>query len=304
MLFFASFIQRLRAADQVIGLLDDAVVIADADHNVVRFNTAAERIFGYAAAEVLGQPLDMLLPERYRLQHGLMMDDFAKGGMPSKPMDRRGRQIYGLRKNGDEFVASVQIMRLGKGGGLQLAALVRDISQDLRTEEEVLRLAAVDPLTGAYNRRELVTMGEREAHRANRYQHPLSLLLLDIDDFTKLNDTYGAEAGDVALQAFADLCAHALRSVDIMGRWSSKEFIILLPETAIEGAVTIAERLRRQVAELAVPSDKGTMRLTVSIGVAQYKKNDIAVDAPLARASQALQAAKRGGRNRVVTSKG
>lgn len=303
MFLFGQKARQCQIADQLIGLLDDAIVVADVDHNIVRFNGAAEKMFGYRAADILGQPLDTLMPERFHLQHGLMMDDFAKDAQVTRHMDRRSRQIFALRKGGAEFLASVQIIKMGKGDHLQLAALIRDVGQDAQTEQEVLRLAAVDPLTGAYNRRELMAMGEREALRANRYQHPLSVLLLDLDDFTQLNDSHGTAAGDAALQAFADMCAHALRSVDIMGRWSPREFIILLPETAVEGAMVIAERLRRQAAEIAVPTENAPVRFTVSIGISQYKKNEIAVDAPVARAGQALLDAKRGGRNRVIVGK-
>jgi diguanylate cyclase (GGDEF)-like protein/PAS domain S-box-containing protein len=304
MVLFKRKARGFRFADELVGLIDDAIVVADQDHNIIRFNAAAERVFGYGAAEVLGQPLDMLLPERYRLQHGLMMDDFARGPGGSRAMDHRGRQIHGLRRNGDEFLASVQIMLLGRGRRRAFAALVRDVGRDTRTEEEVLRLAAVDALTGAYNRREFTTMAEREALRAGRYQHPLSLLLLDLDDFSALNERYGTAAGDALLQAFADMCAHALRSVDIMGRWSAKEFIILLPETDSSGAMVIAERLRRRMTGLTVAAGEATVHATVSIGVAQFRQNDVAVDGPLARAAAALQDAKRGGRNRVAGGKG
>lgn len=299
MIILPSTTRRALAADQLIGLIDQAVVIADSDHNIVRFNRAAEEIFGWKESEVLGQPLDILIPERFHLQHGMQMDEFTHGPLPSRPMALRGRQIYGQRKDGSEFAASVQIARLGKGRNMQMAAVVRDLDREQRSEEEALRLAAVDPLTGAYNRRELSAMAEREALRATRYHHPLSILVLDLDDMRAVNDAHGMGLGDTILQGFADMCAHTLRSVDVLGRWSSKEFIILLPETPLEGAQVIAERLRRQTETLKFGTSTA-INVTVSIGITQYRDSEVSVEAPLARADMALADAKRGGRNRVA----
>ncbi len=291
--------RRARAADQLIGLIDDAVVIADSDHNIVRFNRAAEEVFGWKESEVLGRPLDLLIPERFHLQHGMQMDEFAHGPLPARSMALRGRQIYGLRKDGSEFTASVQIARLGSGRHMQLAAVVRDLDRAQRNAEEALRLAAVDPLTGAYNRRELSAMAEREALRATRYHHPLSILVLDLDDLRAVNDAHGTGLGDAILQGFADMCAHTLRSVDVLGRWTSKEFIILLPETPLDGAQVIAERLRKQT-ETMTFGNATSVSVTVSIGITQYRDSEISVEAPLARADMALADAKRGGRNRIA----
>ncbi len=299
MILLPSTSRRALAADQLIGLIDEAIVITDANHTIVRFNRAAETVFGWREAEVLGQPLDVLIPERFHLQHGGHMDEFANGPLPSRAMALRSRQIYGQRKDGSEFAASVQITRLGSGRNMQMAAVVRDLAREQRNEEEALRLAAVDPLTGAYNRRELSAMAEREALRATRYHHPLSILLLDIDDFRAVNDTHGTGLGDTILQSFADMCAHTLRSVDVLGRWSSKEFIILLPETPLDGAQVIADRLRRQTEALKFGANNN-LSVTVSVGITQYRDSEINVDAPLARADMALADAKRAGRNRIA----
>lgn len=299
MIILPSKARHARAADQLIGLIDDAIVMVDRDHTIVRFNKAAETIFGWRAAEVLGQPLDVLIPERFHLQHGVQVDEFTQGPLPSRPMALRSRQIFALRKDGSEFEASIQIMRLGHGRHMQMAAVVRDIGREQRSQEEALRLAAVDPLTGAYNRRELNAMAEREALRAARYHHPLSVLLLDLDNFRMLNDSHGTPIGDSILQAFSDMCAHTLRSVDVLGRWSSKEFIILLPETPIDGAQIIADRLRKQTEKMTF-GDQGNIHVTVSIGITQYRDSETSVDGPLSRADMALSDAKRDGRNRIA----
>lgn len=293
---------RAAAADKIVDLCDDAIVVVDRDHNITRFNAAAERLFAVTAGAVIGRPLDLLIPERFHLQHGLMMDGFAAGARAAMPANARGRQIYGQRGDGSEFLAAVQVMKLG-GGRDALAAVVRDISQDSMTESELLHMAAVDPLTGAYNRREFTALADREAQRAARYHHPLCVMVLDIDNFRALNDGHGAAAGDRVLQALTRLCSHTLRTVDIFGRWGGEEFAALLPETPVEGAMVIAERLRRLVAETPVPHHPEDIAVTVSIGVAPFREGDLAIDGPLSRAMTALNEAKAQGRNRVAAAR-
>ena len=277
----------------------DGIIVIDHNHNIVIYNDGARQIFGYTAAEAEGKPLDLLLPERFHLQHGLMIEGFGKGNVSTKPMAERARQIFGKRKDGSEFVASVQIMRIADGGGDYFAAVVRDISHDKKTEEELLRLAATDPLTGAFNRREFTAIADREALRASRYHHKLSILMIDLDHFKKLNDTYGHAAGDKALQRFTTLCCNALRNVDIFGRWGGEEFVALLPETDVEGAAIIAERLRKVVADNILMFNDQKINFTVSIGVAQYKDTEVSIDVPLSRADSAVYDAKKAGRNRI-----
>jgi diguanylate cyclase (GGDEF)-like protein len=124
-------------------------------------------------------------------------------------------------------------------------------------------------------------------------------MMLDLDHFKRLNDTYGHAAGDKALQRFTTLCCNALRNIDIFGRWGGEEFVALLPETDAEGAAVIAERLRKTVSENVLMYNDHRISLTVSIGIAQYRPDEIAIDAPLGRADTAVYDAKKAGRNRI-----
>jgi PAS domain S-box-containing protein len=226
---------------RIVTLAEDGVIVIDSSHNIVLFNEGAQRMFGYEEKEAVGERLDMLLPERFQMQHDVMVDEFGSGTTDTRPMGKRNRQIFGRRKDGNEFVASVQIMRLGEKDHRYYAAIMRDISESKKTEEELLRLAATDPLTGALNRREFTLLAEREALRSNRYHHALSLLMFDFDHFKRLNDTYSHSAGDKVLQRFTTLCVNALRNVDIFGRWGGEEFVALLPETDIDGPLSRAD---------------------------------------------------------------
>ena len=299
MLFGGKKLKLAQLCADIVAQAEDAVVIIDSSHRIALFNSGAEVMFGYTAKEVMGERLDMLMPERFQLQHDVMVDEFGAGSLDAKSMGRRNRQIYGRRKDGNEFVANAQIIRLGDKTTRYYAALFRDISQNKRTEEELLRLAATDPLTGAYNRREFTQMAEREALRSHRYHHPLSMMMLDLDHFKRLNDTYGHTAGDKVLQRFTTLCSNTLRNVDIFGRWGGEEFVALLPETDIEGASIISERLRKIISENVLSFNDHKITFTASIGVVQYKDGEVNVDAPLGRAESAVYDAKKAGRNRI-----
>lgn len=284
---------------KIIEHSEDAVVATDRHHRIILFNATAEKIFGYTTEEVMGQHLNILLPERFHLQHDMMMEEFGGSQMQVKHASQRSRQVYGRRKDGGEFITSTMILKIGKKPNINYIAVVRDISENKKTEEELLRLAATDPLTGAFNRREFTALSERESLRSQRYNRPLSILLFDLDHFKKLNDTYGHAAGDKALQRFTTLCCNALRNVDIFGRWGGEEFVALLPETDAEGASIIAERLRKTINESILVYNDQRITLSTSIGIAQFRDGETSIEGPLSRADTAVYDAKKAGRNRI-----
>ena len=169
-------------------------------------------------------------------------------------------------------------------------------SERLRAELE--HLANHDGLTGALTRRALLDACTHEFGRWQRYGHGFALLMLDVDHFKQINDQHGHAAGDrVLVQVVASL-GHALRTVDRLGRYGGEEFLVLLPETSVEGARLAAERMRLAVAGRAAAH--GLPACTISAGVASVQPGDTALDAVLARADAALYRAKRQGRNRVA----
>lgn len=168
------------------------------------------------------------------------------------------------------------------------------------SEQEMRMLAATDPLTGARNRRSFFEIGNRELARSNRYNRPLTVLMVDIDHFKKLNDTYGHAAGDLVLKNFARECIRTLREQDTLGRLGGEEFAIILPEINQETAIGIAERLRENLMNLKSEIDDDVLTFTVSIGVGQCKPEDTTIDAALDLADSAMYRAKQTGRNRVA----
>jgi diguanylate cyclase (GGDEF)-like protein/PAS domain S-box-containing protein len=178
--------------------------------------------------------------------------------------------------------------------------------ENARLYAEVLELAITDPLTGVSNRRGLFQVGEREVVRGLRFQRPLAVVMLDIDNFKRVNDTYGHPIGDRVLQALAVCCRAHVRNVDVVARYGGEEFILLLPEIDLECAVQVAERLRQAVEKMVVPAetDEGrvgtTVQVTVSQGVAMLAPDTPDLMDLLVRADRAMYAAKQAGRNCIM----
>lgn len=166
---------------------------------------------------------------------------------------------------------------------------------------ELQDIAYTDYLTGLPTRRIFMERGKNALARAARYGGALSVLMIDLDQFKKVNDTYGHKIGDLVLKAFSSLCNAGLRDVDIVGRIGGEEFAILLPETGSERAIEVAERLRERIAKATVPLHRQTpIRFTVSIGVATLTEPATTnLDTLLDKADKALYKAKVSGRNRV-----
>jgi diguanylate cyclase (GGDEF)-like protein len=172
--------------------------------------------------------------------------------------------------------------------------------ENARLFAEVQRLAVTDDVTGIYNRRHAYVLGRGEFRRVHRYGRTMSALILDIDHFKDINDRFGHSCGDQALGAVAGVLRKGLRDFDVLGRYGGEEFIVFLPETDPSAAQKVGNRLRESVAKLRIPSNKGAAMVTVSIGVAGYEQDVPDLEALVNRADEALYAAKRSGRNRVV----
>lgn len=165
----------------------------------------------------------------------------------------------------------------------------------------VLSLTArLDPLTGILNRRAIDDGARREISRARRTGTPLTLLVLDIDHFKRVNDIYGHRGGDEALKTFVAALQSGLRQIDLLGRIGGEEFVMFLPDTTTDEAVNVAERLRVIVEATPVPFDNHQIRLTMTTGVTQLLPNEESWEGMLSRADEALYTGKREGRNRVV----
>lgn len=165
--------------------------------------------------------------------------------------------------------------------------------------EDARHKAEIDSLTGLYNHRHFFEMAKTEVERAKRYALPLTAIMFDIDHFKAVNDTYGHAVGDQILKSIAGLCRQLFRNVDIVGRYGGEEFAVLLPETDVDEALQVAERLRKAVAATVIINHRQHVSVTISLGLAQLERNCKSVGILVDRADKALYAAKHKGRNRI-----
>jgi diguanylate cyclase (GGDEF)-like protein len=181
-----------------------------------------------------------------------------------------------------------------------LPLAIKERGQADQHASDLETLAAVDWLTGLYNRRQFENLAQAELARSQRYMRPLTLMMFDIDHFKSVNDTYGHAAGDRVLQALATVCLATKRDADVAARLGGEEFALLLPETTASAAAQFAERLRQQIRDCAPIVENEKLPITVSIGIAAASLTTPGVQPLINNADQALYEAKRSGRNRVV----
>jgi diguanylate cyclase (GGDEF)-like protein len=189
-------------------------------------------------------------------------------------------------------VGALYLMMLGNAFGYLLLAREQE-------QGELARLEVVDPLTDVPNRRGFYTALTPWIALARRPGMATALIITNLDQFKRVNDSYGHSAGDMVLKAMVDVCKKQLRDSDQIGRLGGAEFAILLPRTSLEDASLVAERIRHAVAALPVKAEKAIINMTASLGVTTIRADDSTVSL-FKRADEALQAAKQAGRNRVM----
>ncbi|MDY0269586.1 diguanylate cyclase [Trichloromonas sp.] len=171
-----------------------------------------------------------------------------------------------------------------------------------KSNQALMELSNTDPLTHLSNRRYLMKTLEKELQRCERSQKSMALIMVDVDHFKPVNDTYGHQQGDVILKTLADQMKAHLRDYDLAARFGGEEFALVLPETTLSEAEQVAERLRIAISELRIPANHNEIRLTISLGVATYPHPKVrTVDNLILEADRALYNAKEKGRNRVET---
>lgn len=289
---------RLRQSEhQYRGIFEgvsDALIVFDAQGRIVQANTAAHLLVERDAHELEGMDGARLFhPASAGVFEALCAQDRGRAGFHSEArVVREGAAEIDVDLRGSTFVY--------RGEPHFLAAL-RDISSRKRMEEELRRLAVTDPLTTAFNRRHFTEIGREEVYRAGRYDRPLSLAMLDLDHFKRVNDLHGHATGDAVLVQVTKTCLETLRGSDLFARLGGEEFAVLMPETDSFTARDVSERLRGFVSESSVFSDdRKTVRFTASIGVASLAGHDDTLQGLMKRADEALFRAKQRGRNRVV----
>ncbi|MEW6068230.1 MAG: diguanylate cyclase [Nitrospirota bacterium] len=282
--------EKIRAIAQTAA---DAIISADSDGNIIFWNRSAQTIFGYMEEEILGRPLTILMPERYKDSHIKGMQRVSLTGL-SRYIGKV-TEMHGVRKDGSEFPIELSVSMWKVGGKIFYSGVIRDITERKHLQHELEKLAITDSLTGVFNRTKFHELIKKEIERARRYNHPLSMIMFDIDHFKKVNDTYGHTSGDYVLKALTQVVRENLRETDYLIRWGGEEFIIITPETDLGKAEMLAERTRKAIEDHTFDH---VGKITVSFGVTQFIKDDTE-DTFVKRADDATYIAKRKGRNRV-----
>jgi diguanylate cyclase (GGDEF)-like protein/PAS domain S-box-containing protein len=271
-----------------------AIVVTDLHGHVMLWNTGAERIFGYAAEEIVGASTDQLFVPLDRKNH-----------VPAREMRKARKEgcagdfRWHLRKDGTTFWADGMMYPVRvQGAHVAFMKILRDATEQKLREDEYERLAFVDALTGLPNRAELYRRMADMLGTAQRHDELLVLHLIDLDGFKEVNDSLGHQAGDALLVELAHRMGAALRTTDLLARLGGDEFAVLQPTAhSLDAAVVVAEKLLH---ELATPVEIGDGRAQVSgsIGISVYPSDAGDMEQLMNNADVALYQAKAAGRNR------
>jgi len=276
----------------------DAIVVADQLGNIVFWNDASEKLFGYNFSEVVGKYVHDILPAyNLRDKADKSFNKFKKKG--NGPVIGNSLQVRGLKKNGKEVHLQFSPNTIEVDGQLYIFAFLRDISDLINLQEKLRCQATIDELTGLLNRRSYIERTEIVFNKSIRHKQPLTLMMLDIDYFKKINDKYGHLVGDITLKVFSNGVAKLIRTEDILARVGGEEFIIVMENLSMDSALTLAERIRLEVENMLIKASEHKIKLTVSIGLASRKSDDHSLELLQHRCDKALYQAKNSGRNRV-----
>jgi diguanylate cyclase (GGDEF)-like protein len=279
------------ARNLIFNSIRDAVLILDTHGRLLDFNPAAKDLLPILNKRNVGIEVVPMLAEvpafADAVSKGEEMAEITVEGAEVQSYEVRTWPLFTASSNAASRV-------VGR------AVIFADVTAQVRLREELRSRAETDPLTGVANRRRFYHALEVECLRFTRNHLPMSVLMIDLDFFKGVNDEYGHPVGDAVLRIVAQLLLLSLRKTDLLARYGGEEFAVLLPETLLDGAVVIAERIRRTVCEKPILADGCHVQVSVSVGVANHLNDSEAVpDILLKKADIALYRAKASGRNRV-----
>jgi len=282
--------------------LEVAIAIVNQDGSYVDFNEAYLRLMGFPNREQLQQSHPAVLSPEVQPNGQVSMDMASEMIQLALSKGKHEFEWTHKRPDGNEFLSLVVLDPIDFAGEKRLRAVIHDISETQRLERivqertnELEHLANTDRLTGLYNRERLEEVLRQEQYRADRYKSSFAIVKLDLDDFQKINDEYGHDRGDKVLAAVAELIRGFCREVDSVCRWSGEEFLIVLPESNLDGAYLMADNLRSRIESHHFTGIDG---ITASFGVDMYQEGENINDL-FRRVDQALRSAKDTGKNCV-----
>ena len=297
------------ARDNVIESIPEMVFVLDDKERIIDANAVAQQWLGKSFAEILGkEPIEVFQKWPQLLQRFFFMErtreEIEIPGDPPRTLETIITPIY----NRTNQLEGRVILAYDITDRKKLEKDLKDTNESLQTqlqENERLRIqlqeqAIRDPLTGVFNRRYFAEALDKETARAVREKSPFSLIVLDVDFFKKVNDTYGHKCGDLVLQSLAKFLQENTRRSDIVCRFGGEEFVILMPDAAVQDAFERAERFRKEFALQVVEHEGKHVKSTFSAGIASFPIHSDAGETLLSMADLALYQSKADGRNRVT----
>ncbi len=273
----------------------------DQEHRVTHANPAYAAFLGLDVKDVIGKHIDELYDHKVASEIRDYDDELLASPSGQHCYERR---VYrGGQDSYCDIVVYKALIRASDGTAEGVVSAIIDVTEQNALREKLERLASTDPLTGAVNRRAFLDRAEGELRRHRRYDRPLSLIMIDIDYFKRINDTFGHEAGDLLLCLLCKVCENNLRTtVDVLARLGGEEFAVLAPETGAKGAAILAERLRQEIARQKLDYQGQEITFTASFGVVSLagKATSMTIADALRQADNCLYASKNSGRNRVT----
>jgi diguanylate cyclase (GGDEF)-like protein/PAS domain S-box-containing protein len=282
--------QRHRA---LIENASDIIAVTDKDGTLTYESSSAGRILGFNTADMVGRRLlDFVHPDRVRELEELL----------SRVLQRPGHVVLGELAVRDkaggwremEVVAKNLLDDPSIGG---LVFNLRDITERKLLMEQLEKLSEIDPLTSVLNRRGFMNLAERCFEGSRRAGKPVSVVMIDIDHFKRVNDNYGHAAGDLVLAQVAEQCRDQVREGDVLARYGGEEFVVLLSDGSSEASHMVVDRLRRAIAAARISTIRGDVSVTASFGIATVDSAVQDLETSLRLADEALYEAKRAGRN-------
>lgn len=289
--------ERKRAEERFRGAVEAAstgMLMVDTEGRIVLTNKRAADLFGYQEEELLGQPIERLIPKKARPGHAELISRYM-----TEASERRmgnGREVFAQHRDGHDFRVEIALTPIEGRGGNYVLASVEDITERLLTEQRINQLIHFDSLTNLPNRNLLNDRISQAIATAVRDQHPLAVLFMDLDHFKYINDTLGHRVGDQLLQAVSRRIAESVRECDTVSRVGGDEFVIVLPESGIDASARVATKLQHALSQ---PYQVGehTLITTCSIGIAMYPDDGLDFETLYQRADTAMYRAKQEGRN-------
>ncbi|MEW8968632.1 EAL domain-containing protein [Exiguobacterium alkaliphilum] len=276
----------------VIESANDAIIVADAERRIVQWNHGAERLFGYAASEVLGESITLIMPERFKVAHEQGMKRYRE----TREANVIGRtvELVGLRKDGTEFPFEMSLGTWETEKGLFFSSIIRDISERKQIEEQINDLVYLDTLTGLPNRR--LFNDRLDALLSQGSESTFSLFYIDLDNFKVINDRFGHSSGDVFLRQVTDRLLTTINKSDTLARLGGDEFVILSPNTGSNLAAHRAQQITNALNQPFLLESEDVLT-SLSIGISLYPSDGRTADDLLKNADIAMYRAKEDGKN-------